>query len=178
MSANEFREDLQWSESQHQADWWEPFYRKAFPGLSSIQRVPGPSGAQRAGVDKFVVLQGGKRIAVDEKIRRTVRPVDIALEYAHVPTVEGQSPWPGWVCKPNQFTDYMAVGFASFRVAFFFPFTTLQTAWDKHGEEWLARFYIAKSPNPRVNPRYYTHSVCVPTEVLMGCLLDAMRVQL
>ena len=59
MSANNFNEDLKWSETQHQADWWEPYYRKAFPLLSSIERVPGPSAAQRAGIDKFVILAGG-----------------------------------------------------------------------------------------------------------------------
>lgn len=177
MSANNFNEDLKWSETQHQADWWEPYYRKAFPLLSSIERVPGPSAAQRAGIDKFVILAGGKRIAVDEKVRRTRPPIDIALEIEHVP-VNGASPWPGWVAKDSQFTDYLAIGFAAYRTAFFFPFVSLRTAWLRHGEWWVKEYGIVKSPNPRDCPRYHTCNVCVPTEVLMGCLLDAMRVVL
>ena len=167
---------MRWSESQHAADWWEPYYRKAFPGLSSIEKVPGPSAAQSAGVDKFVMI-GGKRIAVDEKVRRHRPPTDIALEFKHVPT-NGDPEWLGWMEKPNQFSDYLAVGFADYRIAFFFPFVSLRTAWARHKSAWLARHEIIRAPNPKINPRYHTHSVCVPTEVLMGCLLDAMRVAL
>lgn len=175
MSANDFRQDLAWSEQEHTQDWWDPYYRKAFPSLTSIESVPGPSAAQRAGIDKFVVLNGGKRIAVDEKIRRTQKPADIALEFEHVPT-NGDAPWPGWICKENQFTDYLAYGFCAYRVAFFLPFMTLQTAWNKQGKVWLKSCYIAKAPNPRDNPRYFTHSCCVPIETLLGHLLDAMRI--
>lgn len=178
MSANDFSQDLRWSEAQHQAAWWEPYYRKAFPSLSSIQPVPGPSAAQRAGVDKFVILDGGKKISVDEKVRRNRSPVDIALEFAHVPVLESQAQWLGWIAKPNQFTDYLAFGFLAYKVAFFFPFITLQAAWSKQGKEWIAAYGVIKAPNPRINPRYHTHSVCVPTETLMGYLLDAMRIQL
>lgn len=176
MNANCFEQDLAWSESQHSEDWWEPYYRKAFPLLQSIQRVPGPSEAQRAGIDKFVILQGGKRLAVDEKIRRDRPPNDIALEIRHV-AADRLSEWPGWMTKPNQFTDYLAMGFQKFHVAFFFPFGSLQAAWCKNGEKWKSQYGIVEAPNPRDNPRYYTQNVCVPTGVLMGYLLDAMRVQ-
>lgn len=176
MSANEFNEDCAWSQNQHLAQWWDAYYRKAFPSLIRIENVGGPSAAQRAGIDKFVVLAGGKKLAVDEKVRRNRRPEDICIEFMHVPLVG--EPWPGWIEKPCQFTDYLAMGFMLYRVAFFFPFPTLSLAWAKNKERWKSVYYISKSPNPRENPRYITHSVCVPTHVLMGHLLDAMRVQL
>jgi len=176
MSANIFTDDLRWSETQHTADWWSPYYLKAFPQLTSIETVRGPSLAQKAGIDKFVIIRG-KRIAVDEKIRRNRPPTDIALELRHVPT-NGEMPWDGWLLKSNQFTDYLAVGFAMYRTAFFFPFLSLQAAWLKHGDSWCSKYGVIKAPNPRIEPRYHTESVCVPTTVLMGCLLDAMRIVL
>lgn len=176
MSANCFAEDLKWSESQHSADWWEPYYHKAFPGLTSIINVQGPSAAQRAGVDKFVMLSG-KKIAIDEKIRRDRAPTDIAIEFKHVDCASGEQR-DGWICKRNQFTDFLAMGFVKYKVAFFFPFLTMCSAWNKHGKSWCETYPIAIAPNPRIEPRYHTHSACVPTEVLMGCILDAMRIQL
>jgi hypothetical protein len=177
MTQNEFQVDLKWSEEQHSQDWWTPYYDRAFPSLSSIQKISGPCAAQRAGIDKFVILDGGKKIAVDEKIRRTRPPTDIAIEFRHVP-VDGSEPWPGWICKPNQYTDFVAFGFASFKIAFFLPFPTLQAAWWNHSHDWLSRFQIVIAPNPRDNPRYHSHSVAVPTEHLLGCILDAIRVRL
>lgn len=177
MNANCFKEDLAWSEEQRHADWWTPYYRKAFPFSIRIESVPGPSDAQRAGVDKFVVFKGGKRIAVDEKVRRHRRPSDILIEFRHVPT-NGGEPWPGWVEKENQFTDFIAMGFVVYRLAFFLPFQTLVAAWFDNKAEWLARFGTLEAPNPRVEPRYMTQFCPVPTEVLLGHLLCAMRIQL
>lgn len=177
MSANCFEEDLKWSESCHSADWWDPYYRVAFPTMVSVEKVPGTSAAQRAGIDKFVVLRSGKKVAVDEKIRRNRTPSDIALEIEHVP-VDGSPRWAGWIEKPNQYTDYLAMGFQAYRVAFFLPFIPLQAAWIKNSKSWVSRFGIIKAANPTVNPKYHTHSVCVPTELLLGNLLAAMRVQL
>lgn len=175
MSANIFQEDLKWSEAQHAADWWEPYYRRAFPGLSSIVRIPGPSAAQRAGIDKFVIIEG-KRIAVQEKIRRDRAPTDIAIEFKHVP-VNGNPPWDGWINKRGEFADYLAMGFSLYKTAFFFPFVTLRAAWKQNGEKWLQTYFIAKAPNPKINPNYHTHSICVPTKILMDCLIDAMEIK-
>jgi hypothetical protein len=177
MSANNFKQDLEWSESRHAADWWEPYYARAFPLMSSVQRVSGKCSGQLAGIDKFIILKGGKRLAVDEKVRRDRKPTDIALEFLHVQVGAGRD-WPGWIEKPNQFTDYLAYGFQAYRVAFFFPFVTLQAAWLNHRESWKQDYGIIKAPNPRDAPRYHTHSCPVPTEVLMGHLLCAMRIQL
>ena len=177
MSSNDFRTDLAWSESHHKDQWWEPYYRKAFPTLISVATVPGPSPAQRAGIDKFVMLKGGKRLAVDEKIRRNRPPTDFVLEFQHVPTDQGP-PWDGWIEKENSHTDFIAYGFLEFRVAFFIPFPTLQTAWVRHNEQWKAKYGILKAANPRENPRYHTHFVAVPAAMLLGCILDAIRVVL
>lgn len=176
MKSNDFKEDLKWSESKHSSDWWEPYYRKAFPKMTSVQLVGGPSSAQRAGIDKFIILSGGKKIAVDEKIRRDRPPTDIALEFLHVPTVG--DPWPGWVEKETQFTDYLAYGFEKFRVAFFFPFLNLQSAWTTNKEQWLKQYGRIRAFNGNATPPYHTHSCCIPTEVLMGHILCSMRVQL
>lgn len=172
---NQFKEDLAWSESHHSDDWWQPYYQKAFPKIKGIRTVPGPSAAQRAGIDKFVTLNGGKQIAVDEKIRRHRPPNDVLLEFEHVPT-NGNPSWPGWIEKDNQFTDFLAYGFFEYRVAFFLPFPTLQTAWFKRRDNWKTAFGIVKSPNPRVEPRYHTLSVPVPTRYLLDAVLDAIRV--
>lgn len=177
MSANDFQTDLEWSESQHSSEWWEPYYKKAFPTMVSVIKVPGPSSAQRAGVDKFVVLPGGKKVAVDEKVRRNRDGSDIGLEYEHVP-VNGESPWPGWIEKTNTFTDFVAMGFPTTRLAFFFPFLPLQTAWKQNGPSWKFRFDCKPSANPKINPRYHTWNCYVPTEVVLGTILQAIRVQL
>lgn len=50
-------------------------------------------------------------------------------------------------------------------------------AWKQNGEKWLQTYFIAKAPNPKINPNYHTHSVCVPTKILMDCLIDAMEIK-
>jgi hypothetical protein len=177
MKVNDFKTDLEWSEAQHTQDWWLPYYKVAFPDMVRIEGVSGPSPEQRAGIDKIVVLSSGKRLSVDEKVRRLRAPSDILLEVKHVP-VNGEPEWPGWMDKPNQLTDYLAVGFSAYRTAFFFPFVSLRTAWKRNKEEWLNRFTVPPALNPNARPPYNTHNVAIPTEVLMESICDAIEVKL
>lgn len=170
---NEFRKDLRWSGSPDYQDWLLPLYRKAFPSYVRILPVLGRCPEQAAGVDKWVELPGGKRLAIEEKQRRNQKPDDIALEFEHFTITKGDS-WPGWIEKPNQLTDYLVMCFKEYKTAFFLPYSTLQKTWVMHKEDWKLK-YAKQAPNLKSNPPYITRFCAVPTDILMGLVPDAMR---
>lgn len=76
--------------------------------------------------------------------------------------------------KEDQLTDFLAVGFHAFQTAYYFPWTTLRRAWLANRTCWLDTHQIIYAPNPVENPRYYSHSVCIPIGVLRNALFSAM----
>ena len=145
---------------------WEEVYRQAFPTFASMASIT-DLGLQRKGIDRQVLLQGGKSVYVDEKMRRRVWP-DVLLEVWS--NVEREHP--GWMAK-DLYCDYLGYGFAMVGKAYVLPFQSLRVAYREHGRAWARRYGFKDSDNGT----YTTRSIPVPWEMLMDAVRDAMCIQ-
>ena len=161
MAVHDFSERLAWSHKQEGKGWWESVYRKAFPGLQSINSVRQDGWAQRAGIDRIIVLASGKVIKVDEKVRSRDYQ-DILLERWS----DEAKQIPGWVQKPLD-CDFIAYAFVQSGLCYLLPTLLLQRAWREYGRHWVGSYKEVRAQNRN----YVTVSVPVPTDVL----LDAIR---
>lgn len=163
---HDFRRSLEMSNAQADAPWWEPVYRKAFPGFNSMMSVRQDGWAQRGGIDRVVVLRSGKTLTVDEKVRAENWP-DILLERWS----DRDRKSPGWVQK-DLACDYIAYAFIPSQTCHLLPFLQLRRAWLQHGARWIESCPTIEAKNNG----YVTESIAVPVPELMGALMGAMTV--
>lgn len=163
---HDFAESVAKSKRHADAPWWLEVYRHAFPRLQSAVYVNGDGWAQRAGIDRVLTLSCGRVIKIDEKVREKDWP-DFALERWS----DEARRVPGWLQKPLD-CDFIAYAFLPSATCYLLPVLTLQRAWRLHGRTWLARYPEARARNRS----YVTVSICVPRQVLLAALADAMTV--
>ena len=89
------------SRSYESARWWPEVYRKAFPSMKAYISVRDDGWAQRAGIDRYVVLESGRIIPIDEKVREKDYG-DILLERWS----NEERKIPGWVHKGARLRVY------------------------------------------------------------------------
>jgi len=160
---HDFHERLAYSHAQSDQPWWETVYTRAFPSFKCMVDVRADGWAQRAGIDRYVHLHGGKILKVDEKVREKDWG-DIALEFWS----DEQRRKPGWVAKPLD-CDYIAYAVEPTQVCYLLPFQTLRSAWKDNCREWVRRYPRVCAPNNG----YQTISVGVPPDVLFSAMTDA-----
>jgi hypothetical protein len=161
MAVHGFDERLAWSRAQEDAPWWLSVYRRAFPGIATMMSVRDDGWAQRAGIDRIIVLTTGKIIRVDEKVRSRDYP-DFALERWS----DEAKRKPGWIQKSLD-CDFIAYAFVESGTCYLFPTLLLQRAWREFGRQWVSIY-----PEVRAQNRGY---VTVSTAVPRGVVLDAIR---
>ena len=158
-----FHESLALSETIADEPWWEEVYRQIFPFFESMERVPGDTPEQRAGIDRIIHLKGGGLIYVDEKVRHADYE-DVLLE---IHSSQEHQTW-GWACKPLA-CDYIAYAFLPSKRCYIFPFQQLQQALKNHWEEWPHKYKIVKA----ANHGYTTMSIAVPIPTLQQAIAEA-----
>ena len=162
--SNEFNKDNRYSQGVSDETWLLDKYIKAFPTMIGSHLIKADGWAQRGGVDRIIITEGGKDIRIDEKIRREDWP-DILIEiYSN--SVKGTE---GWI-KKDQACDYIAYIFAPSQRMYLLPFHTLQRAFRDNGDAWVEAYGEKQAPNPR----YITSNVAVPIEELMRAMTFAM----
>ena len=166
MAVHDFEKSLAKSNAQVDAPWWRTVYLKAFPDLQSMVCVRNDGWAQRGGIDRVLTLASGKTLCIDEKVREKDWP-DIALEYWS----NAEKKVPGWVAK-DLACDFIAYAFIPSQTCHLIPFQTLRAAWRKNHKIWVRTFQKIEAQNKD----YTTISVCVPKDILLKALSDAMTV--
>lgn len=161
-----FKESLAFSYQHEHNEMWDIVYKKAFPTFQDSYSVKNDGWAQRGGIDRVVVLESGKTLSIDEKIRARDYG-DILLEYWS--NLERKTP--GWVAK-DLACDYIAYAFAPSKKCYLLPFQQLRQSWKKNKNEWVKKYKRIEANNGN----YTTISVAVPTNILFDSLLDSMRV--
>jgi hypothetical protein len=156
--------------------WWRRAYAAAFPTCIGVAEVKGDCEAQRDGIDRIVLLPGGRSILVDEKTRLGDWP-DILLEVWS----DAERKKKGWIVKPNMHCDYVAYAFAATGVCYLLPYSNLRAAWRRFGREWWS-LAVAKEGNGfkvirAPNPGYTTVSVAVPIDTVLMAIADTMLVK-
>jgi hypothetical protein len=161
-----FTDSLAVAEAYSDADWWLPFYRRAFPNLVAAVAVKQDGWAQRGGIDRLLTLACGRTYTVDEKIRTRDWP-DILLEQWS----DEERRTPGWIQKPLA-CDFIAYAFAPSGTCYMLPVAPLQRAWRQRGRAWVGQYGHRRAHNAG----YVSVSVPVPIEVLMQAVAAAMMV--
>lgn len=174
MTVHTFAESLSRSKEQEDAPWWEPVYRRAFPGFHSMMSVREDGWGQRAGIDRVIQLRSGKTLLVDEKVRAKSFG-DILLERWS----NAERRLPGWIQK-DLACDFIAYAFVPDQRCYLLPFVQLRKAWIDNGREWL-RLGEAGEGGFRVvhakNPNYTTESIAVPIPDLLSAVAQAQIVE-
>jgi len=167
---HDFADSLQFSHDCQDAPWWEVSYRQFFPTFQTMINVRQDGPRQRQGIDRLVILNGGRNIPIDEKARRKAYP-DIALET--VSDLERGAP--GWVRK-DLLCEFISYAKIPARRCWLLPTVPLQTAYSKYGREWERRYgtIIAHNLDRRSGRRWRTQSVLVPDDVLFNCLKNVL----
>jgi hypothetical protein len=109
---HDFNENLEWSKIQATLPLWEEVYRKRFQNIAAIVYVNNNGWAQKAGIDRQIILESGRVYEIDEKCRRKYYPVqdpercgfkstakyfpDVALEVHHAATDGRRTCLAGW----------------------------------------------------------------------------------
>lgn len=168
---HDFSESLAASHAAEDLPLWGEAYRAAFPGYAAHISHRADGDHQRAGIDRSVILDNGRQIKIDEKIRwrnaKTGRVYDdILLEYWSVYRGAGDSRnQRGWVCKPL-LCDFIAYAIAPLGVCYMLPVVQLRLAWAANHREWIRRHKRCVASNPG----YDTISVAVPCGEVMAAL--------
>lgn len=166
-----FADSLAKSHEQEDAAWWSVVYGRAFPNFLTMTSVRQDGWAQRAGIDRVIVLKSGKAVTVDEKVRSRDFG-DIALERWS----DRDKKKPGWIQK-DLACDFIAYAFVPSERCYLFPFLTLRRAWQLEGKNWI-ELAEEKSGGFSVvnaqNPGYVTESIAVPVDILLATIRQAM----
>lgn len=175
--ANNFDECLAMSHDAEDLPLWKEVYIKAFPTMRAFINHREDGIHQRSGIDRSIILDNGKQIWIDEKVRGRNKKTgkiyeDIALEYLS----DKSRNVPGWVCKPL-LCDYIAYAIAPLGKCYLLPVIQLQHAWMKNRLEWVHNYRCIKAFNKTNGREWVTLSVCIPVNVLFSAIGKCMRVE-
>lgn len=175
---NHFDQCLAESHASHDLPLWREIYEQAFDDMLAMHCHRKDGDFQRAGVDRSIVLECGKVLYVDEKIRKRNRNgkvyTDIALEYLS----NDRTNSPGWVVKPLM-CDFIAYAIAPLGRGYLLPVQQLQRVWRRNGEEWIANARSGRKGFSHIsapNPGYSTLSVGVEPEILFPKIGSELRI--
>lgn len=159
---NNFKADLQYSLEERENAMFDNFYYRIFPNIAEIKFCE-DMATQRKGIDKIIYFENGNSFSVDEKKRR-VDYGDILLELWSV----YESRIRGWLYTTR--CDYIVYAVMPTRKVFLLPTLLLKRAWLANRNEWLRTYktVIAK------NKTYTTHSIPIPTNVLLDAIAKEM----
>lgn len=163
-----FKQSLQASFDHADDPIWREIYTKAFPNFNEMSCVKNDGWAQRGGIDRVIVLESGKTITVDEKVRPDKDYGDILLEYWS----DEKKKVRGWVAK-DLACDYIAYAVLPSRKCYLIPFLQLRLAWKNNCNEWVKTYKRVEAKN--IN--YLTVSVPIPVDILFSAIKDSMKVE-
>ena len=171
-----FADSKRMSEEASRGLDWFAIYKRAFPALAAIADNSALGQHQWSGIDRTLVMESGKTVWVDEKVRGRSKGTgkvyeDIALEVIS----NDRTGRPGWVTEPL-LADYIAYAIIPLGRCFLLPVLQLQEAWRRHGEAWTRRYRTRKARNS--DRGYSTIFVPVPVPVLFQAMGECLRVQL
>lgn len=180
MSAvHDFNERLEYSHSHSDSSWWIDVYKKAFPTFLTAVDIRKDGWMQRSGVDRLVILESGKQVCVDEKVRSKkyydVHPEgDIFLETWS----KKESQVRGWIAKDLQ-TDFIAYAFENTKECYLMPFQNMRKAYLENRFSWCRRYGKRQTRTKTRCKRgfYTTEGIPVPIPVLLEEIKNSMVVK-
>ena len=159
MRVNNFHKQLKRSESQEGLVLVSGTINNLYPDHLLIEEVTDLK-YQSAGLDRIIHFDTGKVVGVEHKIREQIYN-DILFEFIS----NDKTNTKGWMEKDLS-CDLFIYGWNPLRKTYTFRWKELKDVWKKNKNNWLDKHRIVKAKNYG----YYTHSVAVPTEEVIGKL--------
>jgi len=174
---------------------WQQLYSDAFVLYVADEVTPTDSAEQACGIDRWILLENGERIPVEEKVRHPRKDgrifTDVALEVWSSVSVKARGPrlpWegrgtPGWIQKKLdcEYLVYVNLMDPMNRIAYLFIWRDLQHAWRVNRKAWAATYGEKETP-PNYSKQgeliYHTINVSVPVHVLEGAGVYPITVRL
>jgi hypothetical protein len=173
MKIHNFNDSLAFSKAHTKSPWWDACYKKAFPTLLQSITVDNDGWAQRSGIDRILMLECGRVIKVDEKVREKDYG-DILLEiYSDMRAKKY-----GWAIKSLD-CEFIAYAIAPANKCYLFPTLILQKTLRDNKEKWkkLAREGLSGfSFKEAKNTNWTTLNLAVPSNILMESMKDSLLI--
>lgn len=169
---HDFRERLEFSQRLSDEGDWTAFYRRLWPDLLLTARVDKDSKWQRWGVDRQVLLPGGRQVLIDEKHREKDWG-DILIEEWSVFYGDGSARNKiGWSLDPDKRCDFVVYAIPSACRAYLLPFELLRQACLSELNRW--KEVPGAYPKDSQNAGYLTRNVAVSWPNLRDALCRQM----
>ena len=146
---------------------WEQVYRQAFPTFATMYALRRDGWAQRGGLDRLVILESGKTLWIEEKLRERDY-ADILLEYYS----DRDRKVPGWIAQ-DLACDYLAYAFLPSGRCYLLPFQPLRHCWQQYRRQWVQRY---GPPIEAQNEGDVSVGVAVPIAVVLAALSQMLVV--
>lgn len=174
---NNFADCLIESHKADELPLWEEVYHKAFPTMIAMHNHRKDGDHQRVGIDRSIILENGKQLFIDEKVRGKNKITgkvyeDIALEFLS----DKDRNIPGWVCKPL-LIDYIAYAIAPLGKCYLLPVQQLQQSWNNKKSSWLDIYKTITAHNKYNGKMWQTISCPVPVDVLFKEIGSCLRIE-
>lgn len=163
---HDFQEKLVESQKIQKAEFWHFLYERFFGAGITFKLNEEDSYGQRLGIDRTVIVSGGKTYQIEEKIRFQSYD-DILLEFVS----NSKRNTPGWVCKPLM-ADFILYVNLPLSNAYWLPVAPLQRAWKIHGKSWIKRRTI-----PAYNHGYETLNTPVTVPEMNDAIIESLSLQ-
>ena len=150
MKLNNFDEDLKYEKENSKI--FDDFYEKLLPTLSKIERATVEQ--ERQGIDKILFLSDGRKIKVQEKIRR-IDYGDFLIEFGHKNGFYKL----GWIANIKAHFIFYLAGANIYIVS-----VLKLLAWIKQNKDYLKQLKWVKAYNEQGN--YWTYSKAVKWDKL------------
>lgn len=136
---NQFKKDLEESNSIQNTEWWNNAHRQAFKNVIAVRPCKTVS-IQKSGIDRWVTVKActdcgdkARVISVEEKLDGT-KYTNIAFE---VESTQGVSK--GWAEKPIA-ADIFAYGFSAQNVVYYFCTQEFLSVWKDNATFWKRKY--------------------------------------
>ena len=163
-----FKDSYEKAENEKNDPFWLSVYEEAFPNMVSAMAARKYSDAQKAGIDRVILLSNTRSLYIDEKLRFKEYS-DILLEYMS----NDRHQTKGWMDK-DLAIDYLAYAFVESKKCYLFDWQMLKRTWKYYRNIWIKEFGTVTAKNKGYN----TLSVPVPTELLLSKVSKASIIQL
>lgn len=160
---SDFIIDLQFSLDSSNEQFINEAYKRIFLHVIDIQTIKDIE-LQKQGVDKKIILDGGKYVLIDEKIRRRWYGDILLEEYS-----DYDHKIRGWLFGKKQ-TDYISYIILPTNTLFLFPFLLLQKVWVENYKIWLLKF----GRKFAINKTWRTSNIAIPVNILLDKIKESM----
>lgn len=174
MKIHNFQDSLKASYSDEDEEIWQKVYENYFGDqILSMNSVREDGWAQRAGIDRIIVLKCGRTIRVDEKMR-AVDYGDIAIEAFS----DYRKKIPGWGHRLKKLAvDFIGYAIRPAKICYLIPYLPFRKAIENN-RNWYSEKNKIYARNAGHGGYFYeTESFCITPEELFNAINEAQLIR-